>query len=109
MPKVDVQVLRSGDVELALPNAKCTVNAETNHGELNNDLDSRIKQTTEGEGGRLVGSLGGPTEVKATTRRGSITLRKSSTSDASTAPAPAAPKPPKPPKPGAAAPEKVTN
>jgi hypothetical protein len=111
LPRIDVEVQRSGDVELALPNAKCTVNAQTNHGELNNDLDDRIKQSTEGDGGRLAGSLGGTTEVKAMTRRGSITLRRSGAGVPEAAPpAPAKPpKAPKAPRTGVSAPQKVTN
>ncbi len=77
MPRVDVRV-HSGSVELALPtSAKCNLNASTSHGEISNDFDDRLKQSNAGEGAKLAGSLGGPTEVKLATDRGGITIRKS--------------------------------
>ncbi len=114
MPRVDVRV-HSGSVELALPTgAKCNLNASTRHGEISNDFDDRLKQSTEGEGGKLAGSLGGMTDVKLATDRGGITVRKSGPGmveppapPAAASPkglrAPAAPKAPMTP------PEKVTN
>jgi len=114
MPRIDVRV-RSGSVELALPTAaKCNLNASTGHGEISNDFDDRLKQTTEGEGAKLAGGLGGSTEVKLATGRGGITVRKSGPGmleppapPAASVPkgqkAPAAPKAP------IAPPEKVTN
>jgi DUF4097 and DUF4098 domain-containing protein YvlB len=114
MPRVDVRV-RSGSVELALPtSAKCNLNASTSHGEVNNDFDDRLKQTTEGQGAKLAGSLGGTTEVKLSTDRGGITVRKSGPGMVEPPAPPAAPSPkalkaPNAPKAPIAPPEKVTN
>lgn len=114
MPRIDVRV-RSGSVELALPTAaKCNLNASTSHGEISNDFDDRLKQSTEGEGAKLAGSLGGSTEVKLATDRGGITVRKSGPGMVEppvppAASAPKALKAPGAPKAPIAPPEKVTN
>jgi len=117
MPRMDVRV-HSGSVELALPAAaKCNLNASTNHGEISNDFDERLKQTSDDRGARLVGSLGGPTEVKLSTDRGGITVRKSGPGMAEPPASPAAPssgaltapKAPKSPKAPMTPPEKVRN
>jgi hypothetical protein len=117
MPRVDIRV-HSGSVELALPTAaRCNFNASTNHGEISNDFDDRLKQSSDGRGARLSGSLGGTTEVRLTTDRGGITVRKSGPGMVEP---PAPPKPPavtapkamktlKAPKAPIAPPEKVTN
>jgi len=115
VPHMDVRT-RSGDIELALPaSPKCTLSASTNHGGITNDFeDGRLKQEGDDRSAKLTGALGGPTEVKIETERGSITVRKS------IATAPEAPVPPTPPPaPGAKAskapkalpapPEKVSN
>jgi DUF4097 and DUF4098 domain-containing protein YvlB len=113
VPRIDVHVTRAGQIELALPaQSKVTLSAETRHGEINNDLDEHLKQAEGGNGAKLEGSLGGPTEVKVITERGEVTLRKSEPV-APSAPAPAAvgalPKNPKMPKMPLAPPEKVVN
>jgi hypothetical protein len=121
MPRVDVKV-RSGSVELALPTAaRCNVVARTNHGEISNDFDDRLKQSSEGRGARLAGSLGGPTDVKVSTDRGGVTIRKSGPGMLEPPEPPQvpkafglpkaipAPKAPHPPKAPVVVPEKVTN
>jgi hypothetical protein len=114
MPRVDVRV-RSGSVELALPTAaKCSVNASTSHGEISNDFDDRLKQSSEGKGAKLVGSLGGTTEVKLSTDRGGVTVRKSGPGMVVPPTPPSAPsqrslRAPAAPKAPLAPPEKVTN
>lgn len=113
MPRVDVRV-RSGSVELALPaSAKCNLNASTGHGEISNDFDDRLKQSSDGRGAKLAGSLGGSTEVKVSTERGGVTVRKSGPGMVEP-PAPPAPSTkslpaPKAPRAPIAPPEKVTN
>ena len=114
MPRVDVRV-HSGSVELALPtSAKCNVNASTSHGEVSNDFDERLKQSSDGRGAKLAGSLGGSTEVKLATDRGGITVRKSGPGMVEppappATPAPSALKAPKALKESQAPPEKVRN
>ncbi len=113
MPRVDIRV-HSGSVELALPSsAKCNLNASTSHGEISNDFDDRLKQSSDGRGAKLAGSLGGPTEVKISTERGGVTVRKSGPGMVEP-PAPPAPsskslKPPAAPKAPIAPPETVKN
>ena len=112
MPRVDVRV-RSGSVDLALPTAaKCSVNASTSHGEISNDFDDRLKQSANGKGAKLIGSLGGTTEVKLSTDR--VTVRKSGPGMIEPATPPTAPsqrslRAPAAPKAPLAPPEKVTN
>ncbi len=95
---------RSGDIELALPQqAKFVLNAETDRGEVSNDFDPSLKVVSESNGGRITGSLGAGPEIKATTNRGSFTIRKMSPAEAASVEAPAAPKPPRTPVPPARA------
>jgi DUF4097 and DUF4098 domain-containing protein YvlB len=111
MPRIDVRV-HSGSVELALPtSAKCNLNASTSHGEISNDFDDRLKQSSDGRGARLAGALGGSTEVKLATERGGITVRKSGPGmvEPPAPPAAQAPKALKTPKAPIAPPEKVRN
>jgi hypothetical protein len=111
MPRIDVRV-HSGSVELALPtSAKCNLNASTSHGEISNDFDDRLKQSSDGRGARLAGSLGGTTEVKLATERGGVTVRKSGPGmvEPPAPPAAQAPKALKTPKAPIAPPEKVRN
>ncbi len=114
MPRVDVRV-RSGSVELAIPtSAKCNINASTNRGEVSNDFDDRLKQSTEGKSAKLIGSLGGTTEVKVSTQRGGVTVRKSGPGMVEPPAPPAMPSyriplAPRAPKAPITPPEKVTN
>jgi DUF4097 and DUF4098 domain-containing protein YvlB len=117
MPRVDVRV-HSGSVELAIPSAaRCNLNASTSHGEISNDFDDRLKQSSDGRGAKLSGALGGSTEVKVATDRGGVTVRKSGPGivEPPAPPAPAAkalkapPKALKAPKAPIAPPEKVKN
>jgi len=117
MPRVDVRV-HSGSVELALPSAaRCNLTATTNHGEISNDFDERLKQWSDGRGAKLTGALGGTTEVKVATDRGGVTVRKSGPGITEPLAPPAPPaakgakalKAPRAPKAPVAPPEKVTN
>ncbi len=97
--RIDVKT-RSGDIELALPaQARFTVAASTDRGEVSNDYDSRLRTTTENRGARLDGSTGTGPEIKLSTRRGTLTLRKTVPAEMSV------PKPPKPP----VAPQRANN
>jgi DUF4097 and DUF4098 domain-containing protein YvlB len=74
---------RSGDVEVALPaQAKFTVSGSTERGEVSNDFDARLTTKTEDNGGTLTGTLGAGPEIKLSTRRGGLTLRKMSAAEA---------------------------
>ncbi|MBI5084029.1 MAG: DUF4097 family beta strand repeat protein [Acidobacteria bacterium] len=91
--KMDVKV-RAGDIEVALPQqAKFTVNASTERGGVNNDFDQKLKLTTEGNGGKLAGTLGPGPEVRLSTSRGELTLRKMGAAETGPAEPPAPPKP----------------
>jgi len=110
--------VHSGSVELALPSAaRCNLTATTNHGEISNDFDERLKQWSDGRGAKLTGALGGTTEVKVATDRGGVTVRKSGPGITEPLAPPAPPaakgakalKAPRAPKAPVAPPEKVTN
>jgi hypothetical protein len=105
VPRMDVRT-GSGNIELAVPaNAGFTLNASAERGEVNNDLDQRLKLSGEERGGKLTGSLGPGPEVKLVTSRGSLTVRKVSATE--TTPAP--PAPPAPKKAPAAAPARAND
>lgn len=97
--KVDVKV-GTGSIELALPKqALFTLAGSTRRGEINNDFDARLKQREEDRGATISGTLGGGPDIKLSTSRGELTLRKMSPAEAVMAEAPDAPKPPKTPPP----------
>jgi DUF4097 and DUF4098 domain-containing protein YvlB len=108
--RIDVQV-RSGDIELAVPQtSKFSLNAVTERGDVTNDFDSRIKEDRTDRSGKLTGSLGGGPEVKLTTSRGEITVRKISPAESANLAPEAEPKSPKPPKvPEVPAPPRANN
>lgn len=95
--RIDVQV-RTGDIEVALPeNAKFSINAVTERGTVSNDYDSKLREETFNRGAKLLGSLGPGPEVKLSTDRGTVTLRKIGLAEVNSLPS-APPKPAKPPK-----------
>ncbi len=92
----------SGDIELALPaQAKFSVNATTKRGEVSNDFDSKLLTREQDRGGSITGSLGAGPDIKLSTNRGGVTLRKMSAAEAASLipmpPTPAVPVPPAPP------------
>jgi DUF4097 and DUF4098 domain-containing protein YvlB len=67
----------SGNIEVSLPqSAGFAITATTAHGEIDNEFGESLKERTEGRGARLEGSTGAGPELKLTTDRGSITIRK---------------------------------
>jgi DUF4097 and DUF4098 domain-containing protein YvlB len=72
---------RSGNIELAIPqSAVFAMSAITDHGDISNDFGEVLKSSSEGRGARLSGAVGSGPEVRLATERGSITVRKASTS-----------------------------
>ena len=68
---------KSGNIEIALPHtANFALDASTDHGEIDNEFGESLKESTEGRGARLEGSVGGGPDLKLTTNRGTITVRK---------------------------------
>ena len=49
---------------------------------MSNDFDARLSTKTESNGGTLTGTLGAGPEIKLSTRRGRLTLRKMSAAEA---------------------------
>jgi DUF4097 and DUF4098 domain-containing protein YvlB len=89
--KMDVHT-RSGDIDLALPDkAKVQLTASTDRGEITNDYNTAFEAKSEGHGASLQGSTGEGPRLVLGTGRGSITVRKASTEQASAPPAPPAP------------------
>jgi DUF4097 and DUF4098 domain-containing protein YvlB len=76
---------RSGNIELAIPqSAGFAMSAITDHGEVSNDFGDALKSSSEGRGARLSGTVGSGPEVKLGTERGTITVRKASSSGTAT-------------------------
>jgi DUF4097 and DUF4098 domain-containing protein YvlB len=70
----------SGNIELTLPQAASfTITATTAHGDIDNELGESLSQHTDGRGAKLEGAVGSGPEIKIASDRGSIALRKSST------------------------------
>jgi hypothetical protein len=70
---------RSGNIEIALPAAaKFALNAATGNGEIENQFGGGLRESTEGRGAKLDGSVGDGPDVSLITQHGNITVRKSS-------------------------------
>ena len=96
MPKINVQ-LENGNVELNIPSdAKFSLRAQVDKGELNNDFGDALRTSDEGRGGVLTGSVGEGAPITLASRRGSVTVRKA---DSDPPTAPLTPQPPRAPKP----------
>jgi hypothetical protein len=68
---------RSGNIELAVPAAAhFALNANTENGEIDNQFGDGLKETADGRGARLEGSIGSGPDVNLVTQHGSITVRK---------------------------------
>jgi DUF4097 and DUF4098 domain-containing protein YvlB len=86
---------RSGDVEVALPpTGKFDLTATTGRGDLSNDYGAPLSSESNGHGGTLRGSNGGPT-VNIRVDRGDLTIRKASAEEPAFVPAPSEGRPPK--------------
>jgi DUF4097 and DUF4098 domain-containing protein YvlB len=76
--RMDVHT-RSGNIELALPpSAKFALNAGTENGGIDNQFGDGLKESSEGRGARLEGSIGNGPDLNLVTQHGSITVRKAS-------------------------------
>jgi DUF4097 and DUF4098 domain-containing protein YvlB len=77
---------RSGNIELAVtPTAHFALNADTENGEIDNQLGDGLKESSEGRGARLEGSVGSGPDVNLVTQHGSITVRKATSEETSDA------------------------
>jgi DUF4097 and DUF4098 domain-containing protein YvlB len=73
----------SGNIELAVPAAAhFALNADTEHGEIDNQFGDDLRESSQGHGARLEGSIGNGPDVNLTTQHGSITVRKTSGEEA---------------------------
>lgn len=93
---------RAGDVEVALPEkAQFSLDAATERGNLTNDFSPQLREVSEKNGGKLTGAIGAGPELKLTTDRGHLTLRRFAASDVGSPvmDVPAPPKAPLPPRP----------
>jgi DUF4097 and DUF4098 domain-containing protein YvlB len=72
---------RSGDIELSLPQqANFDLNANTAHGDIDNQFGDTLRQQTAGHGAKLEGTVGSGPNLQLETGRGNITVRKASES-----------------------------
>jgi len=68
---------RSGNIEFAVPAAaQFALVANTDNGEIDNQLGDALKENSQGRGSRLEGSIGAGPDVNLVTKHGSITVRK---------------------------------
>ena len=73
----------SGNIELALPQAaKFALNASTERGEIQNDFGDSLRESSEGHGAKLAGTVGSGPDVDLVTTHGTITVRKAAQEDA---------------------------
>ena len=85
--KMEVRV-RSGDVDLALPpQAKFDLKASTDRGELRNEFGAplEVHEAEGGNSGTIAGTAGNGPEVRITTDRGTVTVRKAGAEEKATA------------------------
>jgi DUF4097 and DUF4098 domain-containing protein YvlB len=74
---------RSGNIELAVPAAAhFALNANTENGDIDNQFGDALKETADGRGAKLEGSIGNGPDVNLVTQHGSITVRKATAEDA---------------------------
>jgi DUF4097 and DUF4098 domain-containing protein YvlB len=107
LSKIDIQV-RNGDIELAMPQtAKLALIASTDRGSINNDFNNSFKEETFGRGAKLTGSMGSGPDVRISTNRGEVTVRKVVAGETAAQPEP--PTPPRPPSAPRAAPPRAEN
>jgi DUF4097 and DUF4098 domain-containing protein YvlB len=98
LPKMEVHIARSGDIDLALPSdAKFDLKATTERGETHNDFGSPLTVEESHRGATIVGVMGGGPQLRLETSRGTVTVRKASAEELSNPAAPVPPKAPKPP------------
>jgi DUF4097 and DUF4098 domain-containing protein YvlB len=70
---------RSGDIELAVPRAaQFALTANTQNGQVDNQFGDDLKESSQGRGAKLEGSVGSGPDVNLVTQHGTITVRKSS-------------------------------
>jgi DUF4097 and DUF4098 domain-containing protein YvlB len=68
----------SGDVTLAIPEkAGFDIDGKTGHGEVSNDFGDPLKTEQEGRAATIKGKQGSGPEIKVTTDRGGVTIKKS--------------------------------
>jgi DUF4097 and DUF4098 domain-containing protein YvlB len=70
---------QSGNIDLALPqSAGFALTASTQHGDIANEFGDALKESAQGRGARLEGTVGSGPDINLTTQRGKITVRKTS-------------------------------
>ncbi len=98
VPKIEAHTAHSGDIDLALPaDAKFDLKVSTDRGEVHNDFGGPLKVEDTNHGGIVTGSTGGA-PVRLETARGSVTVRKLTSEQATSPDAPSPPSPPSAPK-----------
>jgi DUF4097 and DUF4098 domain-containing protein YvlB len=98
VPKIEAHTAHSGDIDLALPaDAKFDLKVSTDRGEVHNDFGGPLKVEDTNHGGIITGSTGG-SPVRLETARGSVTVRKLTSEQATSPDTPSPPNPPSAPK-----------
>ena len=76
LPKMDIHS-RNGDITLVIPEkASFDLDGTAHRGELNNEFGDALTTSQEGQGGAIKGKIGSGPEIKLTTDRGALTVKK---------------------------------
>jgi hypothetical protein len=76
LPKMDIHS-RNGDLTLSIPEkASFDLIGTAHRGDLNNEFGDALTTTQEGQGGAIKGKVGNGPEIKLSTDRGALTVKK---------------------------------
>jgi DUF4097 and DUF4098 domain-containing protein YvlB len=76
LPKMDIHS-RNGDITLAIPEkASFDLNGTAHRGDFNNEFGDALTTSQEGQGGTIKGKTGNGPEIKLSTDRGALTVKK---------------------------------
>jgi DUF4097 and DUF4098 domain-containing protein YvlB len=76
LPKLDIRD-RNGDLTLAMPgNASFDLDGKVRQGEINNEFGELLSTSQEGHGGEIKGKAGNGPEIRLSTDRGNLTVKK---------------------------------
>lgn len=97
VPVMDV-ITQSGNIELVMPeNAKFSLKAVSDRGEVENDFGDELRLTEQGRGATLAGVVGQGPQVSLRSDRGAVRVRKGSAAEPPSPPPPRLPRLPIPP------------
>jgi hypothetical protein len=76
LPKMDIHT-RNGDLTLSVPEkSDFDLDGRTKRGDIDNDFGDALRTDQEGKGGTIRGKVGNGPEIKLSTDRGTLTVKK---------------------------------